>query len=77
MSVPQVGTEAPAAHRAALLVAEQQYQQAIASTPTQAIVRAADLARARAVRASCIANNNSSGVEQAVVMLKELGAGGS
>jgi hypothetical protein len=65
-----------AAHDAAIYVAEVARQIAITPGASAAVVRAADIVYARAVRASCIANNNSSGVEQFTAMLRELGTGG-
>jgi hypothetical protein len=64
------------AHDAAIYAAEVARQ--IAQTPgaSQAVVRAADIVYARTVKASCIANNNYSGVEQFTAMLRELGTGG-
>jgi hypothetical protein len=64
------------AHDAAIYAAEMARQISQAPGASAAVVRAADIVYARAVKASCIANNNSSGVEQVAVMLRELGTGG-
>jgi len=61
------------AHDDALLAAESAYQQANAPGASQATLKAADLARARANLASCLTNNNGSGAAQSTVQLKELG----
>jgi hypothetical protein len=70
MSVIKTGNSV---HDAALLAAEGARQVSITPTSTPAQVRAADIAFARAARTSCITNNDSAGVEQFSVMLKELG----
>jgi hypothetical protein len=64
-------------HDAAMAAATSTWQAAVVLGATAATVRAADIAYARAAKASCVANNSSSGVEQYVTMLKELGTGGS
>jgi len=61
-------------HDDALFAAEQARQQASVGA-TAAQLKAADIAYARAARASCIANNASSGVEQFSTMLRELTGG--
>jgi len=68
--MPVIKTGVPA-HDTALLAAEQAHQAAIVGA-TAAQVRAADLVFLRACKASCIANNNSSGVEQFNTAIKEL-----
>ena len=63
-------------HDDALLAAELARQVASVGA-TAAQLKAADIAYARAARASCINNNGGSGVEQFSTMLRELGTGGS
>jgi hypothetical protein len=64
-------------HDAALAAAAVIWQAAVVPGASQATVRAADIAFARAAKASCIANNGYAGVEQYVTMLRELGTGGT
>jgi hypothetical protein len=64
------------AHDAQIYLAEMARQVSQTAGASQAVVRAADIVYARAVRASCVANNASSGVEQYTAMLRELGTGG-
>jgi hypothetical protein len=46
-----------------------------AAGSNQSAVRAADIAHYRNVKASCIANNNYSGIASATYALRELGTG--
>jgi hypothetical protein len=62
-----------AAHDLAVAKAEGVRQTAVAAAATQLAVKNAEITFYRAVRDSCIANNSYSGVEQALVALKELG----
>jgi hypothetical protein len=59
-------------HDDAILAAEQARQQASVGA-TAAQLKTADIAYARSARASCIANNGGSGVEQFNAMLRENG----
>jgi hypothetical protein len=61
------------AHDNAIAAAEATRQVAVAAAASQAAVRTAELAFYRAVRASCLANNNAAGIEQANTALRELG----
>jgi hypothetical protein len=61
------------AHDNAVNAAEGVRQTAVAAAASQAAVRTAELAFYRAVRASCLSNNNAAGVEQANNALHELG----
>jgi len=60
-------------HDDALLAAEHTRQIASAGNPSQATLRAADLAYARACLASCKANNGGAGAQLFQTMLRELG----
>jgi len=71
MSVIKTGTNK--AHDDAISLAEGVRQQSTAVATSQSAVRTADLVFYRAVRASCIANNNSAGIEQCNNALRELG----
>jgi hypothetical protein len=61
------------AHDNAIALAEATRQVAVANAASQAAVRTAEITFYRAVRASCLANNNSAGIEQANSALRELG----
>jgi hypothetical protein len=63
------------AHDAACNLAEGARQVAVAAAATQAAVRAAEITYYRAVVASCRTNNSSSGIEQPLQALRELGPG--
>jgi hypothetical protein len=67
-------------HDDTCIAAESTRQVAVAgaamSPSGQAAVRQADINFYRSVLASCRANNNGSGAEQAISALKELGTGG-
>jgi hypothetical protein len=65
------------AHDNACLVAEAVRQVAVAAASSQVQVRNAEIAFYRSVRASCVANNNYSGIASATFALRELGTGGS
>ncbi len=64
-----------AAHRAAILAAEQARQAACVPGAGQATLRAADITFARAALASCLANGVSPA--QFVTALRELGTNGT
>jgi hypothetical protein len=71
-----IKTDGPKAHNDALQAAETARQ--IASVgATAAQLKTADIVYARAALASCKTNNNGSGTDQFVTMLRELGTGGS
>jgi hypothetical protein len=73
MSTYRTGVKA---HDDACNASEATRQVAVAAAGNnQATIKAAEITHYRAVRASCIANNNSSGVEQATTALRELGVG--
>jgi hypothetical protein len=61
------------AHDAALLAAEAVRMAANVPGATQAALKAADVVYARAALSSCKTNNNNSGSEQFLSMLRELG----
>jgi hypothetical protein len=65
------------AHQTAIVAAEQARQAAVVPSASAATVKTAEIAFYRAVLASATANNSSSGVEQAIMALRELGTGGS
>jgi hypothetical protein len=60
-------------HDNTCLAAEGVRQIAVAGAAGQVQIRNAEIAFYRSVKASCIANNNYSGVEQAMTALRELG----
>jgi hypothetical protein len=60
-------------HDSAIAAAEGIRQTAVMAAASQAAVRTAEITFYRAVRASCIANNNQSGIAQANAALRELG----
>jgi hypothetical protein len=62
------------AHDNAILLAEGQRQVSVAAAGNnQSSVRAAEITFARAALTSCKTNNNGSGAEQFVNMLREMG----
>jgi hypothetical protein len=61
------------AHDAACLAAEIARQNAVAGSPTQATVTAAEITYHRAVIASCRTNNSGNGLEASLSALKTLG----
>ena len=61
------------AHAAACRLAEMTRQAAVAGSPTQAAVNAAEIAYHRAVIASCKANNGGNGIEASLIALQSLG----
>jgi hypothetical protein len=64
------------AHDAACALAEGARQASVAGSPTQATVNAAEITWARAIVASCVANNNGQGAEAFRSLLRALGTGG-
>jgi hypothetical protein len=68
-------------HDAACAIAESVRQNAVATAASsaagQVTVNNAEIAYARAVIASCTANNNSAGKEAFQTLLRSLGTGGS
>ena len=65
-----------AAHDAACLAAEVVRQAAVAGSPTQATVNAAEITYHRAVIASCKSNNGGNGLEASLGALMMLGVNG-
>jgi hypothetical protein len=70
MSVTRSGTKA---HDDAIAAAEGVRQVACAPGASASTIKTAEIAFYRTVVSSCRANNNSSGIEQALVALHELG----
>jgi hypothetical protein len=62
-----------AAHDAACLAAEVTRQSAVAGSPTQATVDAAEIAYHRSIIQSCKLNNGGNGLEASMRALQDLG----
>ena len=74
--MPAIKTGVPG-HDTALFAAEVAHQLATPAGTSAAAARAADLAFLRGCKASCLANNNSAGIEPYISGLIALGTGGT